>query len=315
VNSPIRPVLILLAIFACTPLRDLTAGISSDHGDAPGFWKDHSVIIGKVEKVTRTAVPFEGGVTQGDTILQLTPLGTLSGPFDGSVSAKIEAATAIRAFGSALKHAPKVGNVVLAAIWQTTTGERNFVIGGGLADYMRPSGINLIPLSGFADPSILDCLNMIRKVRRHSKGSSDERVKSDALGFWSSHSLIYGTIKARSMRNEEVDASIEFQTVARLAGEMDPGVVDSVDAHVNLKKLAMRSTDIPTHGNAIVLLEGKEGSYVVASERAAFMPGDRTPIFSVKDFADPTIAETLKKIRDLRAKEQEKIGGKREKRD
>ena len=93
-----------------------------------------------------------------------------------------------------------------------------------------------------------------------------------------------------------------FSAMPRLYQSLQ--ALSQTSTRVDLKKLAETQSAVPASGNAIVLFVRDGHSYCIVAERADFMPRDHFSICIMKDFADPKVAETLKKIQEARAKEK-----------
>jgi hypothetical protein len=286
-------------------------------GGEPEYWWDHSAIVARVSNWV------DGGTGTLDGRIRLQPLGTLSGTPDYGADAELVLrAGTVDVLGYSLRDGREPGAVVIAVITDHTQDMERARLSGpdwtpyidpGTATYM-PESKQLIKLCGVGDAVIDEVLTSIRKARQKSSGEPTlppYRRLNQGQGCWATHSVVYASIAARVSTPDGTTAAIvDLLPTLRLSGEFDPGLFEKVSVRVDLKELSARQEAIPASGNALVLLIRDGNSYAVAPERADFMPGDHFPICSVKDFADPKIAETLKKIQEARAKEKkpEKAG-------
>jgi hypothetical protein len=315
-SARFREVLPLLFFLSSTFIDGKASAIGTltpADGRSARYWQQNSCVFAEVIDYKPDGTSWHAGV------VDLRIFGTLSGSFDaGNV-------TAIRSefdfAGDLLVGIPvswrpvKKGDKVLAVLFRD--GAPNWSASGDAyrissreASFMPPFDQAfcepVVIVGGYSDPLVGKTLATIRERRRVQRddvgdGSARASNRRGPPKYWESHSVVFGPIAGSTAA--ERAASIDFRPILRLTGDFDPGLVANLDCRVDLKTLAADQTALPA-GNALLLLVRDGDSYSVASERADFMPGDHFPICSVKDFADPKVAETLKKIQDARAKEK-----------
>ncbi len=271
-------------------------------GEEPNYWNRHTVVIARVVEINERR-------NYMTSTIKLRPAGVLSGAFDLGATEDLTAAVQMGdgSVGTAIRIVPKQGGIVLAVIRLPTADVPTFVVPPEFTTYMPERAAALSEIDNLTDSRIERVLDAIRDVRAKSEKleSGDLESLHASRTFWSAHALAFGKIAKRTADEEDPGiVHIDFRPMVTVSGRLDPGVVLKTVANVDLRRLAVPESFVAASGNALVLLVRDGDSYAVAPQCADFMPGDHFPICSVKDFADPKVAETLKKIQEARAKEK-----------
>jgi hypothetical protein len=119
--------------------------------------------------------------------------------------------------------------------------------------------------------------------------------------YWETHSLVYADVAGTTESGGETPRYIfDLRPKLTLSGAFDAGKTPEVSASIALKDLGPNFKSSSIGPKAIVVLVRKGDSYSISPEHPAFMPGDRAPICTVKDFDDPKVKETLEAVQKLR---------------
>jgi hypothetical protein len=126
--------------------------------------------------------------------------------------------------------------------------------------------------------------------------------------YWNGHTVILATIEAADPLGKK---TLTIRPLGTLSGSFDAGETASLSYH---QSFGYATADIPTARKNILLTlawNSNSGQYDGA-DSVRFMGAPYAPYRIVKDFADPSIVQTLRAIRVLRANESElTVPGKR----
>ena len=101
--------------------------------------------------------------------LTLEPIATIAGELDASVTASFEAHVWVDQFTSSIVELPPVGTLVLLVfIGQPGVGPREMCVECSVCNFM-PDQSGLVPLTGLADPKIMDTLRKIQDLHAHEE--------------------------------------------------------------------------------------------------------------------------------------------------
>ena len=287
---------IILAFGLCAFAKHILAGTWTDTGKYPRYWFGHSIIYARVESLSPP------GTDHADAMIRIHPLGTFGGPLDPGMAASIS-------FHFYLEYAfpPKPNDMLLSLIRQDRFYDGDVYGQGNNAEFM-PSNVNTLQVlkEGLADQRIAKTFEKVIDLRKDEKpfprtGFPFERPRKDPTpNYWETHSLVYGTVRSIwDESSEKQTIALNFRPLLKLSGPFDPSLMPKISLSGDAKFLKPPFNQNPT-GTVLLLVIGQDKKFRLASELADFMPGDHSPVCTVKDFSDSKVLDTLKAVQALR---------------
>ncbi len=298
-RTPLRVFATCITAFLCAICNASHPGPSSAREESKeAFWYLNSLMLAHVGAVH----PHPGSVPS----LDLEVLGVATGRLDPG-----ETPIITFYFSYEYQDPPHTGDTIMAHVWRDAVEDGAFHAVEEGASFMT-GWYRVLPNRATTDREFTDVTEKVRELRTGNKpvarpGLPFEPRRDDPTPtYWETHSVIYGEVRSTW------DESVEKQTIAmdfrprlKLSGPFDPALMPKLSVVADAKYLRPPFNQSPL-GNALLFLSGDGEKYRVASELADFMPGDHAPICAVKDFDDPKVVDTLKRIQELRKKEKKK---------
>lgn len=294
-----------------------------DEGRDTNYWACHSVVYAAVAAISHTR--------DQPVCVRYRALATLSGFFDPGRSAEFTVPAIEDGWGVVSgSQRLAVGDKAVVVIFSGRQGEP-----GGYPvcstrymphDHVEISYASGIPgdeptppvvvdsqygakdpvciVKGIDDPLALSILGDIQERRKGLAEPSHTYAMFGAVkpadSPWDSMSVVYARAMGTSAGKLPGRSALVLRPIVKLSGEFDTGrapeVVVPIDPRAANPDYALLGIAQPV----LVVLVRTGTGYTILPDRAAFMPGDHSPIYTVKDFDDPKVKETLEAVQKLR---------------
>jgi hypothetical protein len=269
----------------------IARGPGYENGEWPGYWDDHSIVIGEIAGLSDTE--------HHHAKIQLRPFGTLAGSFDPARTAELDVEVNFHFLTSAVRARPTQGDLVLAVLYEALPDEADepgYSIPSSFVDFMPPPHAGLCMLDGLADQKIDNAQLAAQKARKKSdeKGPGPVFDWGDTNAFWRTHSVIDSDVRVlREGETPESPSTLTLFPKTLMAGLTDLDQTRELTVNVPPRLFAPEAK-LPGEGTRIVVLLARAGKrYSVFTQRAKVMPGDHSPLCLVESTSK---GETLKSV-------------------
>jgi hypothetical protein len=267
-----------------------------EYGDYAEYWRLHSVCVATFTGYEKSKSDHRAPKAVFE------PIGTLAGTLDPGKLSRI---------GSTFGNAELDGDVemprehtTVAAIF-ITYGDTT-ELASNLTMFMPEPYSPLVSVEERGGKQrlwrILPQIRSLRETILAREGAEPRSRSSESIesGYWSTHSLVYGSIHGTSESvGGQVDLKIDFEPFMKLSGPLDPSTNSRISVAGNIKYLKPPFKPFPGPG-ALLLLSQADRGWALASELSDFMPDDHSPICTVRDVSDPKLLSTLRAVQRLR---------------
>jgi hypothetical protein len=266
------------------------------------YWWCHSLIYAEVKSVRAAA--------QRETIINVRPLGTLSGRFDSGGTQEISVdvfRSGEFAIEPSKERVPAAGEKILLVLEQSRFGEGEYAIAHAMTAYMpgqHPDPLRIV--GGSSDPEVSATLTTVQELRKQDD-TVDPRATWRAFAALAHPRLVvcatvvdigHGAEASASNRASQTFVFRPLRVLFRPPPPTDDGYIwASFLPPDGAKRFRSKFKTPPLHSTVIVAvsrMDAQNGRYCIAPGPLDFMPGDHSPICEIKGLDDPSVAETAK---------------------
>jgi hypothetical protein len=258
-----------------------------------GIWKTRAVVVARVLDEQSASEP-------GYATIRLRPLAVVSGKFDGGVCPSLN----LRLWTGGQNYTSAGEDYLIELRWSRAMHQYEPVYRA--SSLSPPWPLLFSRIHGLSSAEIKETLAGIRQQREgQAELTTEEKPNASDKGFWSSHSLIVGSLGER----EQVASggafidTIQMRPIMSLAGSFDPGLYPKLAPAYDPDFFKEPRRPPSEATAALILLTRTANTWAIASEATEFMPGDHGPICDLKDLDDEKIGKTLAAVQAMRKDE------------